>query len=150
MNRRNAVMFSFAIFLAAIPALVHALFGASHGLDATGFAKVFWRQYPISMTIPYVFLALMFVAHCGLLMSKSRRSAYCGAVAAWLGMMGFSIALILHAPVRIGSTGGPLAIALTPLFYIPYLVFPYAIGATVGVLWNKWKKWKDDKSVREA
>ena len=105
-----------------------------------GLARTFWIQFSVSTTIPYVVLALLFLAHCDLLRSRSRWSAYLGAVAAWLAMMGFSAYLILHAlttPAKIGPTGATLAVALTPFFYVPFLFVPYAVGAIVGAFWNK-------------
>jgi uncharacterized membrane protein YhaH (DUF805 family) len=93
---------------------------------------------PISTTIPYFFLALLFLAHCFDLKSRSRRSAYCGAVMAWVAMMASTVFIIFHIPGKMTSTMG-LAVAFTPFCYIPFLVVPYIVGAIVGRLWTKWK-----------
>ena len=65
---------------------------------------------------------------------------------AWLGMMGFTIFVITHRSSysHIPSTVG-LAICFTPFRYLPFLFVPYAFGATIGMFWNKWAKWKDGK-----
>jgi hypothetical protein len=72
-------------------------------------------------------------------------SAYCGAGAAWLSMMGFTIFIIAqYRSPHLSSTIG-IGIMLAPFRYLPFLVVPYGLGATAGALWNKWVKWKDGK-----
>jgi hypothetical protein len=161
----NAIKLLFAaVFLVAIPAMVHALFEGLYVVTSDGrpvsyhyvtlppgsAAKGAYvagpdqgrRWYwigPISNTLPFAFLTLLFLAHCGRLKSRSLRSAYCGAVAAWSSMMGFSVYIILHyRSSHLPSTTG-IAVMLTPFCYIPFLVLPYIVGAIVGRLWTKWR-----------
>jgi hypothetical protein len=134
MEKRDSIKIWFAIvFLVAIPALIHALFEGAYKIGG-----VYWIG-AISTTIPYLFLALLFFEHCVRLKSKSRRSACCGAVMAWLGMMGFTTFLVFQAPgPKYSSTIG-IAVGMTPFFYIPFLLLPYIVGTIVGVFWSKWK-----------
>jgi hypothetical protein len=147
MDRRDAIKWRFAIFLVAIPALIHVFFGGLYAANADAIGRAFWMPFVVSTTIPYVFLALLFLAHCGRLKLNRRRSAYCGAVLAWLAMMVFSISLVSPTHSRIGPTGATLTIALTPFCYLPFLFGPYVFGAIIGMFWND--KWKDDKLKRE-
>jgi len=129
-KRSNTLLF--AIVLVAIPAFFHALCKGAYKPDDLG---TFWIG-PISTTSPYVFLALLFLAHY----PKSQRSAYCGASMAWLSMMAFTVFLISQAPgPKISSTMG-IAVVFTPFVYIPFLVLPYLVGAIVGGLWTWWVK----------
>ena len=138
MNSRDAIKFRFAIALVAIPAVVHAVFEGSYVINPGKDHQTFWIG-PISTTIPYLFLALLFLAHCDLLKSKPRRSAYCGAIMAWLGMMAFTTFLICQTPgPKMSSTMG-IAVGLTPFCYIPFLFVPYTGGTIGGALWTKWK-----------
>ena len=135
MNRRDVIKLWFTIvFLIAIPVLVHALFKGAYQMDNRG---TFWIG-PISTTVPYLFLTLLFLAHCALLKTKSRESAYCGAIAAWLGMMAFTVFLFLQTPGPKHSSTMGIAVALTPFCYIPFLFLPYIVGAIVGLFWS-WK-----------
>ena len=160
-NRRDAIGFWFAIAFVAIPALVHALFEGQYVVNSDGRPvtyefverfnspakgayvanpdvgrRTFWIG-PVSSTLPFVFLALLFLAHCGRIKSKSRRSAFCGSVAAWLGMMAFTIFVISHPPSpHLSSTIG-IAAALTPFCYIPFLFSSYVVGAIVGAFWSR-------------
>ncbi len=138
MNRSDTIKWRFAIvFLIAIPVLVHALYRGAYKVNPTDH-ETFWIG-PISTTIPYVFLTLLFLAHCFDLKSKSRRSAYCGAIVAWVAMMAFTVfILVSHTPGRMTSTMG-LAMAFTPVCYIPFLIVPYVVGASIGALWSRWK-----------
>lgn len=125
MNARTPLALLFALtFLITIPTFVHALWmGAYKPNDL----RTFWIG-PISTTIPYVVLALLFLAHCFNLKSKSQRSAYCGAIMAWLSMMAFTVFLIFQTPgPKLSSTMG-IAALFTPFCYIPFLVLPYIIG----------------------
>jgi FtsH-binding integral membrane protein len=140
MSKRNSIKYCFAIFfLFGVPALAHFLAGeyyVSHSSDRL--TKGFWAQYPISLTIPFLVLAILFLVHCALLKAKSQRSAYSGAIAAWLVMMGVTVYLIAIVPTKIGPTGAALTTGLTPFFYIPFLVVPYLFGALGGgILWNR-------------
>lgn len=134
MDRRNTAALLFAsVGLIAIPALVHAMFKGAYMPKDAG---TFWIG-PISTTLPYVFLALLFFAHCIVLKSRPRTSAYCGALIAWLCMMVFTAFLISQPPApRMTSTMG-IAAALTPFIYIPFLVLPYFVGTIFGSLWTK-------------
>ncbi|MEN6365630.1 MAG: hypothetical protein ABFC88_02315 [Thermoguttaceae bacterium] len=132
----DAIKWRFAIIvLVVIPAVVHTLLVGAYKFEYGG---TFWIG-PISTTVPYVFLTLLFLAHCFDLKSRSRRSAYCGAVMAWIGMMAFTIFIVSHTPGRMTSTMG-LAMAFTPVCYIPFLVVPYIVGAIGGRFWTKWKE----------
>jgi hypothetical protein len=57
-------------------------------------------------------------------------------------MMAFTLFIVCHTPWHMTSTAG-LAMAFTPVCYIPFLVVPYVVGTIVGKLWTKWK----DKDV---
>ena len=123
---------AFALWLVAIPAFFHAIWKGAYKPDGLG---TFWIG-PISTTAPYVFLALLFWAHC----QRSPRSAYYGASLAWLSMMAFTVFLTSQSPgPKVTSTMG-IAVGMTPLIYIPFLVFPYIVGAIVGWIWTKWEK----------
>ncbi|MCE5303004.1 MAG: hypothetical protein LLF97_07835 [Planctomycetaceae bacterium] len=135
LNKADAIHWQFAIgFLLAVPVLVHALFRGAYKVPDHG---TFWIG-PISTSIPYVFLTLLFLAHCVDLGLKPRRSAYCGAVAAWIGMMALTLFIVCHTPGHMTSTMG-LAMAFTPVCYLPFLVVPYFVGTIVGKLWTRWK-----------
>ena len=136
---RNIILSLFTIFfLIAVPASVHSSYqgvytGAKGGENGIG---------PICTTIPYLFLVILFLANCFDLKSKSRRTAYCGAVMAWLAMMSVTLSIISHPPSPNLSPDG-MIVALTPLAYIPFLVIPYIVGVITGRIWTKWK----DKKV---
>jgi hypothetical protein len=133
MDKRDVVKWRFTlVFLIVIPALVHALYQGVYKLDNGG---IFWIG-PISTTIPFFFLAILFLAHCFNLKSQSRRSAYCGAIMAWVAMMAFTIFIISHPTGHMTSTMG-IAMSLGPFFYIPFLVVPYIIGKIIGEIWTK-------------
>ena len=134
MDARNSIALLFAlVILIAIPFFLHASCEGAYKPEGWG---TFWIG-PISTTLPYVFLALLFLAHCFDRKSKSLTPAYCGAVTAWLCMMAFTVFLIFQTPgPRVTSTMG-IAVGLTPFFYIPFLVLPYAAGSIVGWLWTK-------------
>ena len=136
----NAVKWWFAtIVVVAIPALVHVQFRGLYVTGPDNGRQFFWIG-PIANTLPFLFLAILFLAHCGRPKSKSRRPAYFGAVAAWLGMMAFTISVICLTPYpRLPSTIG-LAIMIAPFHYLPFLLLPYAVGTIVGALWNKWAR----------
>ncbi|MDZ7617468.1 MAG: hypothetical protein U1E05_10715 [Patescibacteria group bacterium] len=135
LRKADAIKWRFAIVvLFAIPVVIHTLCRGAYKVPPDG---TFWIG-PISTTMPYVFLALLFLAHCFALKSRSRRSAYCGAIMAWISMMAFTVFIVSHTPGRMTSTMG-LAMAFTPVCYIPFLVVPYIIGAIGGRLWTKWK-----------
>lgn len=139
MNGNNATKLWFTlVFLVMIPALVHTFLEGPYVVNPGGNRRVFWIG-PVSTTLPYLFLAFMFLAHCTLLRSRSQISAYCGAVAAWLGMMGFTIFLILQTPGPKSSSTMGIAVAMTPFCYIPFLFLPYIAGTMVGAFWSGWK-----------
>jgi len=132
--RKNAIALSFALmFLIAVPVFVHVL---CKGAYKPNDQSTFWIG-PVSTTVPYVFLAVLFLAHCAVLKSKSRRSAYCGAIMAWLSMMAFTVFLISQTPGPKISSTMVFAAAFTPLFYIPFLVLPYIVGVIASWLWQK-------------
>jgi len=99
MDRTDSIKMWFAIvFLVAIPALVHTLFKGAYVVTSDGRPvqythvklppnspvegkyvanrddgrRTFWIG-PFSSTLPFIFLALLFHAHCGWLKSKPRR-----------------------------------------------------------------------------
>jgi len=134
-NRSNMLLF--AIVSVAIPAFFHTLCEGAYKPDDL---RTFWIG-PISTTIPYVFLAVLFLAHY----LNSQRSAYCGASMAWLSMMAFTVFVVSQTPgPKISSTMG-IAVVLSPFAYIPYLVLPYIVGTIVGELWT----WREKKRQPE-
>jgi len=138
MNKNNFVDILFALsWLVAVPLFVHALNKGAYQPEGMG---TFWIG-PISTTVPYVFLALLFIVHSAL----SRRPAYCGAGVAWLSMMAFTLFLIFQTPGSDKSSTIGIAVALTPLFYFPLFIVPYVAGTTAGVLWEK----RENKILRE-
>jgi hypothetical protein len=149
MNRAEAIKLWFStVFLVAIPVLVHVLFEGAYVVNPDTSHRTFWIG-PVSTTTPYLFLAILFLAHCGRLKSKSRRSAYCGAVMAWLGMMGFTIFLVFQTPGPQHSSTMGIAVALTPFCYVPFLFVPYFVGTVVGTCWNDRYmpcEWNDNKT----
>jgi hypothetical protein len=163
MAKRDVVKWWFAIvFLVAIPAMVHAIFegayvvtsdgqpvsykyvelppnspaGGKHVANPDPGRRGYWIG-PVSSTLPFIFLALLFLAHCFDLKSRSRKSAYCGAIAAWLSMMGFTIFIIAqYRSPHLSSTAG-IGIMLAPFRYIPFLFLPYIVGTIIGVFWSR-------------
>jgi hypothetical protein len=66
-------------------------------------------------------------------------SAYCGAIAAWLSMMSFTLYIIAqYRGPHLSSTTG-IGVMLAPFRYLPFLVVPYAVGSVIGRFWRKWK-----------
>ena len=150
MNRRNAIAVWFAMaFLIAIPASVHVLFEGQYTVknDLGQWCWTYWVG-PVSNTLPYILLALMFLVHCHFLALQSRRPAYCGAIAAWLGMMSFTVFIVSQTPNPQISRYGGIVVVMTPFLYIPYLVVPYLVGMAVGVFWRR--KRRDRRARHEA
>ena len=93
--------------------------------------------FPVSSTLPFVFLALVFLAHCerrtrsrsSATHANSLRPAYLGASLAWAAMIAFTIWIAFQNPGPRGSSTLGIAVALTPFMYVPFLVFPYFLGA---------------------
>ena len=145
MGRINRIKLWFTIFLVGVPALVHALRTGSYVVDPANHST-FWIG-PVSTTLPFVFLALLFLAHCerdkrsrsASAVSTFPRSAYWGAAMAWLAMMAFTLFLVSHPPGSKTSSTMAIAVMLTPFFYIPWLLAGYTVGALVGRFWGKWK-----------
>jgi hypothetical protein len=162
MNRTDHIKLLFIVVGLVIPTLVHSLFAGQYVVTSDGRPvsyelvktppnspgqevyvanrdvgrRTFWIG-PVSSTLPFIFLVLLFLTHCGRLKSKSRRSAYCGALAAWLSMMGFTIYVVSHTrSMHLSSTIG-IAVVLTPFCYIPFLFLPYIAGTIVGIFCNK-------------
>ncbi len=143
MSRTSTINLGFAILLVGVPALINALYTGSYLVNPDGDVRTFWIG-PISTTLPFAFLALIFLAHCerykrnrsALAISTFPRSAYLGAAMAWLAMMAFT--LFLHSQTPGPKTSSTMAIAVisTPFFYIPLLLPAYAFGAIVGRLWR--------------
>jgi len=138
MTEKNSNTLLFAFVLVAIPAMFHAVWSGSYKPEGLG---AFWIG-PISTTAPYVFLALLFLAHS----PRSPKSAYCGTGAAWLSMTAFTVFLISQTSgPEVTSTMG-IAMAFTPFVYIPFLLLPYLVGAIVGWLWSRWEEKKHPKN----
>jgi hypothetical protein len=141
MSKRNSIKYCFAIFfLFGVPALFHFLAGEYYvSRSSDRLTKGFWAQYPISLTIPFLVLAILFLVHCAILKAKSQRSAYSGAIAAWLLMMLISCHLTFVDPFRfaVGPTGAILTVALTPFAHLSLIIFPYFLGAVGGFAWDK-------------
>ena len=133
----------FSLFLVAVPALVHYLYRGPYAVDLNGDRATFWIG-PISTTVPFVFLAGSFLAHCQRYRQRVKdstpaafaRSAYWGATLAWLSMMGFTLYLTSQAPGPETSSTMGIAVMLTPLFYFPILIGPYLVGAIAQRYWG--------------
>jgi hypothetical protein len=134
--------FWICVVLVGVPGLAHAV-NLTRFVSPSGDVVIRWGM-AISATIPYVFLMLVFLAHCDRYERKAARmglsafprSACWGASAAWIAMMLHSRHLINAAstPQRLSSTMG-IAVMPTPLFYLPYLALPYLAGGIAGGLW---------------
>lgn len=142
MINQNANVVLFALVAVAIPALIHTVWQGSYQPEGLG---TFWIG-PVSTTIPFVCLSVLFLAHCYDLEPTRRRSAYCGAGLAWICMMALTVLLIFQPPgPKVSSTMG-IAVGLTPIIYLPLLAVPYLLGALIGKLWTK----REEKKEREA
>jgi hypothetical protein len=131
---RVFIAISFAVlFLISIPACIHA---AWKGLYKVNEDQTFYIG-PISSTLPFVFLALLFLAHCIDLKNSSHKPAYICATISWMAMMSFTSFLLSqeYAPPVSSTTG--VAVVLTPFFYIPFLFVPYFTGLITFRLWQK-------------
>ena len=164
MSANSIKLLLVVVLLVAIPAFIHAVFEGQYVVTSDG-RPVSYRYVelppgspvkgkyvanpdpgrrgywigPISSTLPFVFLALLFLAHCFDLKARSRMSAYCGAIAAWLSMMSLTLYIIAqYRGPHLSSTTG-IGIMLAPFCYLPFLVVPYIVGAIVGMFWGRWK-----------
>lgn len=127
-----ALLFAF-LFLVTVPAIVHASFEGAYKPEGLG--GTFWIG-PISTTLPYIFLALVFLAHCHDIGSKSQKRAYVGAIMAWMSMMAFTLYLVSQDPGNELSSTLGIAVGATPFFYIPLLALPYFAGVIAVRLWT--------------
>ncbi len=125
-----------AIVLVALPAAVHAMNVGLYVIDSNGNHSTF-AIGPISTTLPYVCLALVFLAHSELFRALSFHTAYGGAVLAWMCMMAFTMFIISHPRGPALSSTGGIAVFFTPFFYIPFLVVGYLVGAVSGRLYER-------------
>jgi hypothetical protein len=122
---------------------VHTLYKGSYVVDLNGERHTFWIG-PLSTTLPFAFLACLFLAHCQRYRRRVTdstpvafaRPAYWGATLAWLSMMGFTLYLTSQAPGPETSSTMGIAVMLTPLFYLPLLILPYIVGAIAGRIWG--------------
>jgi hypothetical protein len=53
--------------------------------------------------------------------------------------MAFTLFLVFQPPGPKISSTMAIAVILTPICYVPLLMFPYAFGALVGRFWSKWE-----------
>ncbi len=136
MNPSDLNKYAFAILVVGVPGLVHAVFAASHYAGSNPTLDWFRTWYPVSLTAPFAFLALLFLAHCDWLKSKSRQPAYCGTLAALIAMSAVSFYIVFNTPSEadVGPTAASISIILTPFYYLPFLVFAYVPGAIAGRL----------------
>jgi hypothetical protein len=135
-----------------IPATAHAV-NLSRFVDALGREVRLW-DLAVSATIPYVFLMLLFLAHCERYERKRVKAALpafphaaCwGVAAAWGAMLWYSVQLIesMAAPQRLSSTMG-IAVFLTPFIYMPFLAVPYAAGVLAGSVYSRQIASRDDR-----
>lgn len=136
--------FWICVVLVGIPGMAHAV-NMSRSVGPLGQEIIRW-EFPISATIPYVLLMLIFLAHCERYERKRKKSvlpvfphaACLGAAAAWGAMLWYSVQLIaeLATPARLSSTMG-IGVMLTPFIYMPFLVVPYAAGALAGSAYSR-------------
>ncbi len=129
-----------AIVSVAIPALVHLSWRGFYMLE--GSEGALWIG-PISTTLPFVFLAMLFLAHYFNIKSQSCKPAYCGLILAWPCMMAFTIFIILQTPAPRMTSTMPINMVLTPFFYIPLVVLPYFVGTLTGDFWAVCEEEKD-------
>lgn len=132
----------FCAFLVGVPALIHFLNSGAYLQNTATNRRTFWVG-PISTSIPFGLLALLFLAHSRAGQTNSRtssfsRSAVFGTILAWLTMMAFTEFLINLTPGPQNSSTMGIAVMLTPFFYIPLLFVPYAIGAAAGQISGRW------------
>ncbi len=131
MSRQESSVLPFSLSLVAIPAFVHMFRAGLYKSDIFGGT---FGVGPVSTTIPYVCLAVLFVAHCFDLGSRPRRQAYVTASIAWLCMMAFTVFLVSQSRVQgITSTSG-MAMIMTPFFFIPFLLVPYLVVSIINTL----------------
>ena len=136
--------FWICVVLVGIPGMAHAV-NLSRFVGPLGQETIRWES-PISATIPYVLLMLIFLAHCERYERKRTKTtmpvfphAACwGAAAAWAAMLWYSVQLIeeLATPSRLSSTMG-IGVMLSPFIYMPFLVVPYAAGAVAGSAYSR-------------
>ncbi len=144
MNTATKRKWGFTAALVGVPAVANTLHAGSYLVDPYG---TFWIG-PIGTTLPFVFLALLFWAHCGR-SERSKRvksgavfpcSATMGAGAAWLAMQGFTQFLLSHpAGPQVSSTQA-IAVVLTPLCYLPLLVVGYITGILTNRVRGAWSQ----------
>lgn len=134
MNVSKSDMSLFALSLVIIPAFVHAFRMGSYKSEV--FGGTYWVG-PISTTVPYVGLAMLFLAHCYDLKPCVRRSAYATAAIAWLSMMAFTVFLICQNPDPNATSTTGISMVLTPFFFTPFLIIPYLVGSIISMFWTK-------------
>jgi hypothetical protein len=130
-------------FLVGVPAVVHFLHTGAYVHNTATDHRTFWIG-PISTTLPFGLLALLFLAHSRAGQTDSRtspfsRSVIFGTLLAWAAMMAFTEFLIHLTPGQQNSSTMGIAIMLTPFLYLPLLVVPYAIGAVAGRVSSRWR-----------
>ncbi len=137
MNKKQPSIFAFALFpLVIIPAMVHLSLQGAYVLNPQGYQRTFWIG-PISTTMPYVALSLLFLFHATSTLKRKDSSLftpYLSASLSWLSMMSFTLFLTNQAPGPASSSTMVIAVILTPLFYIPFLIGSYAIGTILGLI----------------
>ena len=128
----------FTMFLVGVPVVVHALLTGSYVMDNGGDPRTFWIG-PISTTVPFVLLAVLFLAHY----ARTQRSesvptaAFWGATVAWLAMIALTTFIVWLPPGPKTSSTMAIAVLSTPLLYIPILAVSYPVGAIAGRFWGR-------------
>lgn len=123
------------VVLVALPAVIHAMLAGTYMIDLDGDRRTF-AIGPIGTTIPYLCLALVFLAHSASPRVRTR-AAYATALIAWLSMMAFTGFLVSHPPGPENSSTEAIAVVLTPLLYGLLLVTAYGVGVLVTVAYNR-------------
>jgi len=130
----NAILF--ALVLVVIPVFFHSAWGIQND------PGTFWPAI-ISISGPYVFLALLFLSR----FQKSQRSAFFGAVVAWLCMMAVTVYLAFWVPEPKGESRLAMLVVF-PFVSIPYLILPsYLAGVVIGRIWDRWRKKKNENNT---
>jgi len=139
---KNSCMYLVAVLVIAIPAVLHALWEGLYEHELLGPLLI----VPTSTTLPYVCLALLFLLHCSVLESRSRRTAYCAVGLAWLSMVVYTTVVVFQSPMPTITSPVPLAWHTTSLNHFRFAALPYIVGTTVGWLWSIVKERKSRQS----
>ena len=141
-NIITPVLFA-AIVLVLSPAALHSTFEGSYVVNRQGTERVFWIG-PISTTIPFVLLAIVFLVHCLTRKAATHLPAYTGAVLALIAMTILTYYFISHPRGPDRASTMAIAVFFTPPLYVPIMVISYAIGSFIGVAYSYRRELRPD------